>query len=147
MSFTKSILVGFTLIALANSCATSTDSVLLGAGIGGIVGTGAGAVAGSNSNHPKEGAAVGLAVGSAIGGLMGYLKHKQNTEQKSKVQVGTNAEPPILSKPTIERIWVGPRIENNTYIEGHYQFVIKKPSHWSDRTNTQESSKTKDKGK
>ncbi|MCX6125602.1 MAG: glycine zipper domain-containing protein [Proteobacteria bacterium] len=121
-------------------CTTSTDSTLFVMGVGGIIGAGAGAVAGHNGGTPKEGAAVGLAVGSALGGLMGYLKHKEDQEQKNKIKVGTEGSAPILSRPNIERVWVGPRIENNTYIEGHYQFVIKKPSRWSPESTASKTS-------
>lgn len=125
------------------SCVTSTESTVLGVGIGGILGAGAGAAAGQNSGVPREGAAVGLAIGSALGGLMGYLKHKENQEQKNRVTIGTESTSPILSKPAVERVWVGPRIENNTYIEGHYQFVIKKPSRWSPESTSEKSSDLK----
>ena len=127
------------LMLTSSGCATSTESTLFGISIGGVLGAGVGAAAGQNNGVPREGAAVGLAVGSALGGLMGYLKHKQNEDQKNKAVLGTASAAPILSKPSVERVWVGPRIENNTYVEGHYQFVIKKPSRWAPDSVEQKS--------
>ncbi|MCX6117347.1 MAG: glycine zipper domain-containing protein [Proteobacteria bacterium] len=127
----SSVFIILLTIPMLTRCVTATESTIFGVGVGGILGAGAGAVAGQNSGRPKEGAAVGLAVGSALGGLFGYLKFKEDQNQKNKIKVGTEPSAPILSKPDIERVWVGPRIENNIYVEGHYQFVIKKPSRWS----------------
>lgn len=40
-------------------------------------------------------------------------------------------EVPSLTSPEVRRIWVPEKIEGNKFIEGHYMYVIDKPSVWS----------------
>ncbi len=134
-----------TLASCVAGCTTTRDSVVLGLGVGGILGAGVGAAAGQNSNVPLEGAAVGLAVGAALGGLMGYFKHKDTEDAKLRSTAsGASASlPPALTQPRIERVWVPARIENNVYVEGHYQFVIEQPSRWSPENQDADKSPSK----
>lgn len=48
----------------------------------------------------------------------------QNPDSKS-----TNT--PSLTSPEVRRMWIPERIEGNKFIEGHYMYVIDKPSVWS----------------
>ena len=111
-------------------CATSQDSILLGLGIGGIVGGGFGAAAGQGNGLPKESAVVGMAVGAAIGGLAGFLQHKKMEETKLGGSFGESGPTPSLTAPRVERVWVPAQIDNNTYVEGHFQYVIGEQSRW-----------------
>jgi hypothetical protein len=59
------------------------------------------------------------------------------TSCASKVKIDTkntaskDANVPSLTSPEVRRIWVPEKIEGNKFIEGHYMYVIDKPSVWS----------------
>lgn len=38
---------------------------------------------------------------------------------------------PSLTAPEVRRIWVNERIEGTRFIDGHYEYIIDKPSVWS----------------
>ncbi len=42
-----------------------------------------------------------------------------------------NANVPSLTSPEVRRMWVPEKIEGNKFIEGHYMYVIDRPSVWS----------------
>lgn len=124
------IFISAILSILIQSCSTLQDSTLLGVGIGSIIGASFGAAAGHSKGVPIEGAALGLAAGAATGGLVGFLHHKKTEELKFKPLDSSISTTPSLTTPRVERVWVPARIENETYIEGHFQYVIQRPSRW-----------------
>jgi hypothetical protein len=42
-----------------------------------------------------------------------------------------NTNVPSLTSPEVRRIWVPEKIEGNKFVDGHYMYVIDKPSVWS----------------
>jgi hypothetical protein len=115
-------------------CSTLKESTWLGVGIGSVVGAGFGAAAGSSRGKESKGAVTGAAVGAALGGLMGFLDHKERAKkQKMKLKTGfgpSGDKTPFLTKPQVQRVWVPEKIEGDKYIEGHWLYVIDRPSVW-----------------
>lgn len=126
----NSIPVLFLCLALAG-CSTMKESVLLGAGTMGAVGTGIGAAAGNNVG----GALLGLGIGAVFGGAMGYMGHKDKEEKARLAKFGTkksdDAKVPSLTSPEVRRVWVPERIDGQKFIEGHYMYLIERNSVWS----------------
>ena len=61
-------------------------------------------------------------------GLMSCAsKPKVSTSNKNN----GNPNVPSLTSPEVRRMWVPEKIEGNKFIEGHYMYVIDKPSVWS----------------
>ena len=114
-----------------SGCSTMRDSILLGAGTMGAVGTGIGAAAG----HNVGGALLGLGIGAVFGGTMGFLTHKDKEEKERLAKLGSkkNEEPkvPSLTSPEVRRVWVPEKIDGNKFIEGHYLYLIERSSVWS----------------
>ncbi len=50
-----------------------------------------------------------------------------NTKKNSK----TNDEP-RLTRPDVTRVWVPDQIEGNTYIIGHWKYIIENNSAWAE---------------
>lgn len=120
----------FLIPLLFSSCATSTQSALLGASIGGGIGGGIGQL----ESGDFKGTAIGLAVGAGIGSLVGFLSHKEKeggvgqTVTQMKTEGG---EFPPLTKPKLKSMWVPDRIEGNKYIKGHFIYVIEDGGSWA----------------
>lgn len=38
---------------------------------------------------------------------------------------------PSLTAPEVRRVWVPEKIEGTRFIDGHYEYIIDKPSVWS----------------
>jgi hypothetical protein len=55
--------------------------------------------------------------------LLGCASKKPTTANKDKV--------PSLTAPEVRRIWVPEKIEGPRFIDGHYEYLIDKPSVWS----------------
>lgn len=125
-----------------NSCATMSDSL--------IVGIGSGAAAGAALAHNGKGdAGTGAAVGAAIGGLSAYLIHKgiEKREEKIRRETLLNLEkfdvstPPksgtvsipaggghFLTKPVVDMEWVETQVQGDKLVEGHRVWrIIEKP--------------------
>jgi len=126
----NSIAVLFICLALSG-CSTMRDSILLGAGTMGALGTGVGAAAGNNVG----GALLGLGIGALVGGTVGYLAHKdrENKERLSKSgsPKSDDSKVPSLTSPEVRRVWVPEKIDGNKFIEGHYMYLIERNSVWS----------------
>ena len=133
------IAVCFCILASLTACATARDSVLLGAAVGGTVGTALGSVMSRPNKDQTKSAALGAATGVALGGLAGYLEHKKpgNGNSQSLFGMKSSGNTPAVSVPEVRRMWVPDRIESEQYIEGHFIYVIDKPSRW--RTNELDS--------
>jgi hypothetical protein len=119
--------------SLLVSCQTSQDSTLLGVGIGSLVGAGFGAAAGAPKGNERNGAMTGAAVGAALGGLMGFLDHKERTKDKLKKEnfgYKPGSKEPFLAEPEVERVWVPAKINGDKYVDGHWMYVIRRPSMW-----------------
>jgi hypothetical protein len=120
------------LALMASACATTRDSVLLGAGIG----AGAGSVVGHGAGQTTESTLIGAGAGAVVGGLIGYLSHKEKEKKAGLVSTSNptgKPDLPFLTKPEVRSIWVPDKIEGNQYIQGHYIFLIEKQSNWSQK--------------
>ena len=124
------------------SCATMSDSLILGIGSGAAAGS-----AISNQNNGDKGA--GAAVGAVIGGLSAYLIHKGIEKREEKIRRDTllNLEkfdvstPPksgmvsiptggghFLTKPVVDMEWVETQVQGDKLVEGHRVWrIIEKP--------------------
>ncbi|MBK9294890.1 MAG: glycine zipper 2TM domain-containing protein [Oligoflexia bacterium] len=114
---------------LLNSCATATQSTLLGAAVGGT----AGGLLGQAQTANSEGTLVGAAIGVGLGGLIGLLSHKEKKAEQNKIESTSKDldEFPALTRPKLRSIWVPDAIEGNKYIKGHYIYVIENPGTWT----------------
>lgn len=115
---------------LFTSCATTTQSALLGAAVGGGIGAGVGQLESKNF----RGTATGLLIGAGVGGLVGLLSHKDQEKRPADELPAAKpdeAEFPPLTKPKLRSMWVPDKIEGNKYIKGHFIYVIEDPGNWS----------------
>lgn len=119
------------LSVLNHGCATTRDSLLLGAGLG----AGAGGSVGYATNHENAaGTLIGVATGAVIGGAIGYFINKTNGGDKSESKLtsaSVNPNAPTLTNPRIRSLYEPDKIEGDRYIKGHEIFVIDKPATWS----------------
>ena len=120
-----------TILMMISACSSMEKSIALGAAIGGTAG---GAIGNADGSYNRDKSTVqGAAIGAVLGGLIAYAAHKQD-EKKQVPQNGKidlDAKAPSLTAPKVRRVWVGPTIEGDKYIEGHYVFIIEKTSTWS----------------
>lgn len=113
------------LIAGLSGCASLTNSMLLGGGVGAAAGTGVGLAAFGNT----KGTVLSAASGAAVGALFGLLLHKDPAPSND---VGRKeGQVPSLTRPNVSRLWVDPTIDGNKYIDGHWIYLIDRPSVWS----------------
>lgn len=87
-----------------------TRNVIIGAGMGTIAGTLAGASIHESNERDKE---------------LAYLKGKEAQRKSSRGQTA-----PALQQPKVEAIWVESKVVGNRYIEGHFEYVITEPTRW-----------------
>lgn len=109
-------------------CATSRDSILLGSGIGATTG----AAIGYGTGESAKSAAIGGVIGAVTGGLFGYLANRaeKNKSAQNASSKDLKNSTPMLNKPEVRMIWVPDKIEGDQFIQGHYMYVIDKPSSW-----------------
>lgn len=87
-----------------------TRNVIIGAGVGAIAGTLAGASMHENNERDKE---------------LAYMKGQEAQRKLSKGQ-----SVPALQQPKVEAIWVESKVVGNRYIEGHFEYIITEPTRW-----------------
>ena len=118
------------------SCSTLKDSLLLGGGIGATTGGVVGNFIGTANGNTTTGTMIGAGSGLLLGALIGYSAYKNapkaNTNTKA-VESPQDSKTPSLSAPVVRKIWVPSKIENNKFIEGHFEFVIERQSVWIDQ--------------
>jgi hypothetical protein len=127
---------------ILSSCATMSDSLILGIGAGAAAGS-----AVSNQNNGDKG--TGAAIGAALGGLSAYLIHKgiEKREEKIRRETLLNLEkfdvstPPksgmvsiptggghFLTKPVVDMEWIETQVQGDKLVEGHRVWrIIEKP--------------------
>ena len=126
--------IGLTLIFLLSftGCATTRDSILLGAGLG--AGTG-GAIGFAADQRTAVPTVIGIASGAITGGLIGLLIHKVNERPEVAQSAGSpdKGSVPFVTKPEVRSIWVPDKIEDDgrRYIEGHRVYLLEKQSTFS----------------
>lgn len=132
MNCRSRFVAALTAVAIFSSCATTQDSVLLGASLGAGTGGGTQLVAG---NRSAGSLLIGTAAGAAVGGLIGYLIRKANDKGERPVSAppSNKALAPFLTKPEVRSLWMPDKIEDDgrRYIEGHRVFFIEKQSTFS----------------
>lgn len=131
---------------IISACATSTKSVMLGAGSGAAAGAGIGALVdpGPKGHGRIKNAYVGAAAGAVLGGAAGYLIHdsmearesaafeKGKSEGLTKLsQVSSNGNPPNLIPPKVEVRFVDDQVKGNSFIPAHFEYIILEPARWS----------------
>lgn len=87
-----------------------TRNIVIGAALGGLAGTVAGAAIHSNTEKEKE---------------IAYLRGKE-AQRNSHPEGGA----PALQQAEVEARWVEGRTVGNRYIDGHYEYVITQPARW-----------------
>jgi hypothetical protein len=87
-----------------------TRNVIIGAGVGAIAGTLAGASMHESNERDKE---------------LAYLKGQDAQRKSSKTQ-----SVPSLQQPKVEAIWVESKVVGNRFIEGHFEYIITEPTRW-----------------
>lgn len=87
-----------------------TRNIVIGAALGGLAGTVAGAAIHNNTEREKE---------------LAYLKGRD-----SRGKSGSSGTMPALQQPEVEAKWVDGKIVGNRYIDGHYEYVITQPARW-----------------
>lgn len=111
------------------SCATVRESILLGA----VIGVPAGAAFGYGIKRRPTPIVIGATVGLVGGGLFGFLLHKDRENKETELLKKNRATTkyPFLNKPEVRSIWIPDKIEGNKFEEGHFIYLIDKPSSWS----------------
>ena len=123
----------YIIVSLLTGCATSNESLLTGAMIGGTAGT----VLGHQHKGNSKGRMTGAIVGTALGGLVGYLSHKNKKKKRAKkstvreVEMVKINDNPFLTKPKVTMYWEPDKIEGDKFIEKHRVWVLKNGSQWS----------------
>ena len=120
-------------------CATETKSTVLGAGIGLVTGGLMGAAVGQNQDDSgkQRSVMIGAAVGGIGGALLGKYAHETQEEKKQQeinIELkSTKQESPIpgLNKPEVRKVWVPDKIDGNKYEQGHFIFIIERPTSWT----------------
>ena len=114
------------------ACASTGESIGLGAATGGTIGALIGNQAGEGKLRDKQ-TLQGAAIGAGLGALIGYAAYKGKQEkQNMKIEdVHLGEKAPSLTAPKVRRVWVPAQIEGEKFIEGHYMYVIEKTSTWS----------------
>lgn len=132
----------FFLVTLLPSCASTTQGVLLGAGIGEIAG---GVSAYYLSRHSSTWTMIGAGAGAGVGAALGYALRKKPAPQAKDIQLSAPApvgsssgvapssgeKPPVLLRPEVRTIWIPDKVEGTKLIRGHSIYLIDKPAAWS----------------
>jgi len=115
-----------------SGCATTRDSVLLGAGLGAGAGGAVGFAADQRSPVPTL---IGTASGAITGGLIGFIIHKLNEKPgpAAAADATEKTSTPFVTKPEVRSLWVPDKIEDDgrRYIEGHRVYLLEKQSTFS----------------
>lgn len=128
----KRIGIMILIVSLVSGCATLEKSALLGAGIGVTAGTGVGLIADQGASSVLIGAGIGILAGAGFG-LLGFVD-KQDRDAGPKLQSKEKTKTdrsPALTSPEVRRIWVPEKSEGGRLEEGHYLWIIEKPSVWA----------------
>lgn len=118
---------------LLNGCASMEKSALLGAGIGGSMGTGIGLAAGQGD---AGSALIGLGIGALVGAGLGLAAHedKENKDAVLKALRGKRKEviqePPMLKAAEASCYKVDEKVEGEEYFGPQLRCRIEKNAVW-----------------
>jgi hypothetical protein len=131
-----------------NGCASLGKSAATGAGIGAGVGATAGFLAdpGPDGSKRIKNVMIGTAIGGVVGAGTGYMvgksaesdreaarnkgKNDALTEMQNKTTSGEDRGQPKLVPPKTEARWVPDGVRGNTFVPGHFEYVIIEPARW-----------------
>jgi hypothetical protein len=140
---------------ILSSCATMSDSLILGASSGAATGA-------IISNQTQGNSSTGAAVGALIGGISAYFIHKGIEKRDEKVRRQTllnlekfdvstppkSAAPPIptsgghfLTKPVVDMDWIETQVQGDKLVEGHRVWKIVEKPKWIPSDDTNKDSK------
>ena len=122
----KNILSSLFLLLLATGCATQSESITFGLGLGAATGAGMGSLV---KPGDLKAAAVSTAIGAAIGAGFGYLAHRGKEQKGTSIPPPTQ-KPPKLASPKFRSIWVPSKIEGDQFVEGHRVYIIEDQGKW-----------------
>jgi hypothetical protein len=63
--------------------------------------------------------------------LIGVTLSLLGCASKKPISAQNKGKVPSLTAPEVRRIWIDDKIEGSRYIEGHYEYILDKPSVWS----------------
>lgn len=66
-------------------------------------------------------------------GLLLFVGCAQINKQTDEKSIANKQQPPKLTKPIAQRIWIEPQVLENgsVYIDGHWKYIIQKESSWT----------------
>jgi len=96
------------------------------------MGAAAGGVIGNASGQDAKSTAIGAVIGAGFGTLFGYLGHEEKKRQDlAKFAIKTQPgkpKMPSITKPQVRAVWVPDRVEDDTFISGHFIYVLDRPT-------------------
>jgi hypothetical protein len=144
-SFRSVLAVGVALALVG--CASMEQSVMLGVGTGVAMGTGVGLAAGGNNK--TETTLISAGIGALVGGVGAYLIHGGLEKRDNSVRRNTlfNLENHgitrmnsgrvdlsdvggLLTLPEVEENWVETHADGQKLIEGHREWLLEGNSRW-----------------
>ncbi len=119
-------------------CATQEKSTAFGIGAGAILG--GVADPGKHGEYRTRNVVVGAALGGIAGTIAGAEIQENTEKQKQEAfSEGQSSAPkkaqgdmPGLKNPKVEARWIEARTTGNRYIEGHWEYLITQPARWED---------------
>jgi hypothetical protein len=132
-------------------CATLAGSLGTAAGTGALLGAGAGLIQypGKKGEYRLKNILVGSAIGALVGTGAGFLGHeyfktkeeeaytrgKESNQQSPKDlnQFPTTDDQPTLLPPKTEAHWIPDQVRGNTFIPGHFEYIITQGARWGDK--------------
>ncbi len=135
-------------LLFVSACATTGGSVGAGAAAGGLFGAGVGAVAdpGRRGEDRFRNVVIGTAIGGVAGAGAGFMmdRHlkdeRQESYAKGKKEAEKDAEShaaaasgnsPRLLPARTEARWVPDQVRGNTFVPGHFEYIIIEGARWS----------------
>lgn len=146
MSKSLSCLIALSAGLLMSGCASSSKSMLFGAGTGAAAGAGIGALVdpGPKGHGRIKNAYVGAAAGAVLGGAAGYLIHDaaeaktslafEKGRSEGLLKASQNSEsgsPPNLVPAKVEVRFVDDQVKGNVFVPAHFEYVILEPARWN----------------
>lgn len=139
--------ISLALLGLSTGCATSGRTIGAGAGVGAGLGAGAGMLAdpGPEGENRVRNVLIGSAVGGVVGAGAGFIadrivkegkddayqrgKKDQQREISDSAPSGSGQQPKLIP-PRTEARWIPDQIRGNTFVPGHFEYVIIESAKW-----------------
>lgn len=139
------------IIFAMQGCSTTSGSIATGAGFGGAMGAGVGALAdaGPGGEHRFRNVVIGTAGGALLGAGAGYAidRHEHDVAEDAKKagakerdeewqkrnEASQSGGSPELIPAKTEARWVPDQVKGSTFVPGHFEYFILENAHWSTR--------------